>query len=54
MPSAAASSTRGSTGLSVRARLAIVPGATHYDILSTTAVADLAGRFLERSNAEHR
>jgi pimeloyl-ACP methyl ester carboxylesterase len=29
-----------------RARLAIVPGATHYDILATTAVADLAGRFL--------
>jgi pimeloyl-ACP methyl ester carboxylesterase len=27
-------------------QLAIVPGATHYDILSTTAVADAAARFL--------
>ena len=29
------------------ARLAIVPGTTHYDILSTTAVADLAASFLD-------
>jgi pimeloyl-ACP methyl ester carboxylesterase len=28
------------------ARLAVVPGATHYNILSTTAVADLASPFL--------
>ncbi len=28
-------------------QLAIVPGATHYDILSTTAVADAAARFLD-------
>jgi pimeloyl-ACP methyl ester carboxylesterase len=32
-----------------RARLAIVPDATHYDILSTTRVADLAAAFLDRS-----
>lgn len=29
------------------ARLAIVPGATHYDILSTTVVADLVAPFLD-------
>jgi hypothetical protein len=28
-------------------RLAIVPGTTHYDIMGTTAVARLAGEFLE-------
>ncbi|HEX2208434.1 MAG TPA: alpha/beta hydrolase [Longimicrobium sp.] len=29
------------------ARLAIIPGATHYDILSTTLVAQLAAQFLD-------
>jgi hypothetical protein len=29
------------------ARLAIVPGKTHYDILATTEVARLAGDFLD-------
>ena len=30
-------------------RLAVVPGATHYDILSTTVVADFAASFLDAS-----
>jgi pimeloyl-ACP methyl ester carboxylesterase len=33
--------------LRAAARLAIVPGATHYDLLATTAVARLAAEFLE-------
>ena len=33
--------------LRAAARLAIVPGTTHYDIMGTTAVARLAGEFLE-------
>ena len=33
--------------LRAAARLAIVPGATHYNLLGTTAVAQLAGEFLD-------
>jgi pimeloyl-ACP methyl ester carboxylesterase len=33
--------------LRAAARLAIVPGTTHYNLLATTAVAQLAGEFLD-------
>jgi pimeloyl-ACP methyl ester carboxylesterase len=36
------------------ARLAIVPGATHYDILSTPAVSDLIAPFLDAPSAVKR